>query len=127
MQRTLYVDAVDNHSEEDNCISIHPAHLNYVDSFDKEAFNKVIIKNSPAEFLKSKGLFNIYRTLKNGGICEIIVDQPIYVMQELDAGEIEANCKLAGFDDVSIQSYSFIENVNGNEKKVQTLKLTMVK
>ena len=48
-------------------------------------------------------------------------------MQELDAGEIEANCKLAGFDDVSIQSYSFIENVNGNEKKVQTLKLTMVK
>ena len=127
MQRTLYVDAVDNHSEEDNCISIHPAHLNYVDSFDKEAFNKVIIKNSPAEFLKSKGLFNIYRTLKNGGICEIIVDQPIYVMQELDAGEIEANCKLAGFDDVSIQSHSFIENVNGNEKKVQTLKLTMVK
>ena len=115
MQRTLYVDAVDNHSEEDNCISIHPAHLNYVDSFDKEAFNKVIIKNSPAEFLKSKGLFNIYRTLKNGGICEIIVDQPIYVMQELDAGEIEANCKLAGFDDVSIQSHSYIENVNGNE------------
>ena len=127
MQRTLYVDAVDNHSEEDNCITIHPAHLNYVDSFDKEAFNKVIIKNSPAEFLKSKGLFNIYRTLKNGGICEIIVDQPIYVMQELDAGEIEANCKLAGFDDVSIQSHSYIENVNGNEKKVQTLKLTMVK
>ena len=127
MQRTLYVDAVDNHSEEDNCISIHPAHLNYVDSFDKEAFNKVIIKNSPAEFLKSKGLFNIYRTLKNGGICEIIVDQPIYVMQELDAGEIEANCKLAGFDDVSTQSYSYIENINGKEKKVQTLKLTMVK
>ena len=127
MQRTLYVDAVDNHSEEDNCISIHPAHLNYVDSFEKEAFNKVIIKNSPAEFLKSKGLFNIHRTLKNGGICEIIVDQPIYVMQELDAGEIEANCKLAGFDDVSIQSHSYIENVNGNEKKVQTLKLTLVK
>ena len=127
MQRTLYVDAVDNHSEEDNCISIHPAHLHYVDSFDKEAFNKVIIKNSPAEFLKSKGLFNIYRTLKNGGICEIIVDQPIYVMQELDAGEIEANCKLAGFDDVSTQSYSYIENINGKEKKVQTLKLTMAK
>ena len=127
MQRTLYVDAVDNHSEEDNCISIHPAHLNYVDSFDKEAFNKVIIKNSPAEFLKSKGLFNIYRTLKNGGICEIIVDQPIYVMQELDAGEIEANCKLAGFDDINIQSYSYMENVNGKEKKVQTLKMTMTK
>ena len=127
MQRTLYVDAVDNHSEEDNCITIHPAHLNYVDSFDKEAFNKVIIKNSPAEFLKSKGLFNIYRTLKNGGICEIIVDQPIYVMQELDAGEIEANCRLAGFNDINSESYSSNQIVNGVEKKIQTLRLSMEK
>ena len=127
MQRTLYVDALDNHSEEDNCLSIHPAHLNCVDAFDKNEFNKIVIKNSPSEFLKAKGLFNIYRTLKDGGVLEIIVDQPIYVMQELDAGEIEANCKLAGFDDVSTQSYSYIENINGKEKKVQTLKLTMTK
>ena len=48
-------------------------------------------------------------------------------MQELDAGEIEANCKLAGFDDINIQSYSYMENVNGKEKKVQTLKMTMTK
>ena len=127
MNKTLYVDAIDNHADEENCIWIHPSHLNFVDAFDKKSFNKIIIKNSPADFLKAKGLFNINRALKEGGICEIIVDQPIYVMQELDAGEIEANCKLAGFDDVSIQSHSYIENVNGNEKKVQTLKLTMVK
>ena len=127
MEKTLYVDAIDNHADEENCISIHPSHLNFVNAFDKGAFNKILIKNSPSEFLKAKGLFYIYRTLVDGGVCEIIVDQPIYVMQELDAGEIEANCKLAGFDDVSIQSHSFIENVNGNEKKVQTLKLTMVK
>ena len=127
MKRTLYVDGQDNHSEEENCISIHPAHLNCVDAFDKQAFNKVVIQNSPAEFLKAKGLFYIYRTLVDGGVCEIIVDQPIYVMQELDAGEIEANCKLAGFDDINIQSYSYMENVNGKEKKIQTLKMTMTK
>ena len=127
MEKTLYVDAIDNHADEENCISIHPSHLNFVNAFDKGAFNKILIKNSPSEFLKAKGLFNINRALKPGGVCEIIVDQPIVVMQDLDAGEIEANCKLAGFDDVSIQSHSFIENVNGNEKKVQTLKLTMVK
>ena len=127
MKRTLYVDAQDNHSEEENCISIHPAHLNCVDAFDKQAFNKVVIQNSPAEFLKANGLFYIYRTLVDGGVCEIIVDQPIYVMQELDAGEIEANCKLAGFDDINTQSYSYMENINGKEKKVQTLKMTMTK
>ena len=48
-------------------------------------------------------------------------------MQDLDAGEIEANCKLAGFDDINTESYSFVEKHNGNEKKIQTLKLIMTK
>ena len=77
----------------------------------KEPINKVVIKNSPVEFLKSKGFFNIYRTLKEGGVCEIIVYQPIFVMQDLNSGEIEANCKLVRFNDILIQSYSFIEIV----------------
>ena len=71
----------------------------------------MVIKNSPVEFLKSKGFFNIYRTLKEGGVCEIIVYQPIFIMQDLNSGEIEANCKLVRFNDILIQSYSFIEIV----------------
>ena len=71
----------------------------------------MVIKNSPVEFLKSKGFFNIYRTLKEGGVCEIIVYQPIFVMQDLNSGEIEAHCKLVRFNDILIQSYSFIEIV----------------
>ena len=71
----------------------------------------MVIKNSPVEFLKSKGFFNIYRTLKEGAVCEIIVYQPIFVMQDLNSGEIEANCKLVRFNDILIHSYSFIEIV----------------
>ena len=127
MSKTLYIDAIDNHADEEDCIWIHPSHLNFVVAFDKKSFNKIIIKNSPAEFLKAKGLFNVNRALKEGGICEIVVDQPIVVMQDLDAGEIEANCKLAGFEDINTESYTFSESVNGKEKKVQTLRLTMTK
>lgn len=126
-ERTLYVDSINNHSNEENCISVHPSHLNYIDAFDKEAFNKIIIKNSPLKYLKAKGLFNINRALKSGGICEIIVDQPIMIMQDLDANEIEANCKLAGFNDINTENYSSIENINGIENRIQTLKLVMVK
>ena len=126
-ERKLYVDSINNHSNEENCISVHPSHLNYIDAFDKEAFNKIIIKNSPLKYLKAKGLFNINRALKTGGICEIIVDQPIMIMQDLDANEIEANCKLAGFNDINTENYSSIENVNGIENRIQTLKLVMVK
>ena len=126
-ERTLYVDSINNHSNEENCISVHPSHLNYIDAFDKGAFNKIIIKNSPLKYLKAKGLFNINRALKSGGICEIIVDQPIMIMQDLDANEIEANCKLAGFNDINTENYSSIENINGIENRIQTLKLVMVK
>jgi len=127
MQKTLYIDSIDNHSNEENCISIHPSHLNFLDAFDKASFNKIIIKNSPSEFLNAKGLFYVNRCLKKGGICEIIVDQPFVVMQDTDAEEIEANCKLAGFEDINIESYSSNEIVNGVEKKIQTLKLSMEK
>ena len=126
-ESTLYVDSINNHSNEENCISVHPSHLNYIDAFDKEAFNKIIIKNSPLKYLKAKGLFNINRALKSGGICEIIVDQSIMIMQDLDANEIEANCKLAGFNDINTENYSSIENINGIENRIQTLKLVMVK
>ena len=77
----------------------------------KKNLIKWLLKNSPDEFLQSNGFFNIYRTLKEGGVCEIIVYQPIFVMQDLNAGEIEANCKLVRFNDILIQSYSFIEIV----------------
>ena len=78
--KTLYIDSIDNHSNEENCISIHPSHLNFLDEFDKDSFNKIIIKNSPSNFLKAKGLFYVNHCLKKWGICEIIVDQPIFVM-----------------------------------------------
>ena len=48
-------------------------------------------------------------------------------MQDLDAGEIEANCRLAGFNDINIETYSSNQNVNGVEKKIQTLRLSMEK
>ena len=66
MEKTLYVDAIDNHADEENCISIHPSHLNFVNAFDKGAFNKILIKNSPSEFLKAKGLLSIMLSLPNG-------------------------------------------------------------
>ncbi len=127
MMKTLYIDSIDNHSNEENCISIHPSHLNFLDAFDKGSFDIIMIQNTPAEFLKAKGLFYVNRCLKKGGICEIIVDQPIFVMQDLDAGEIEANCRLAGFNDINIETYSSNQNVNGVEKKIQTLRLSMEK
>ena len=42
-------------------------------------------------------------------------------MQDLDVDEIEANCKLAGFNDINIESYSSNQIINGVEKQFKLL------
>ena len=127
MTSILYVDGLDSHEKEKNAMVITPNHLNLADAFQKEAFDKIIIQNSKSDFLTGKGFFNLCRTLKSGCICEVIVEQPIAVMQQLDAGEIEANGKLGGFNKIETSPYDTYVSRKGQQTKFSTLKLTMYK
>ena len=122
-KRILYVDPRDNHDNEDNCLVIHPSHLNNVDTFQSNTFDKIFINNTKTELLRAKGFFNLAKCLKSKGTLEIIVDQPIAVMQNLDAGEIEANAKLGGFIDIKTVGHE----INNNGTKLSTLKISMNK
>ena len=122
-KRILYVDPKDNHNNEDNCLVIHPSHLNMADTFESNTFDKIYINNTKTELLRAKGFFNLAKCLKSKGILEIIVDQPIAVMQNLDAGEIEANAKLGGFIDINSENCT----VNNNGTKLSTIKIKMSK
>ena len=127
MSSILYVDGLDAHEKEKNAIVITPNHLNLADAFQKEVFDKIIVLNSKSDLLTGKAFFNLWRTLKQGGICEVVVDQPIAVMQQLDAGEIEANGKLGGFSVVTTNPYDTYVLRKGQQTKLSTLKLTMNK
>ena len=106
---------------------ITPNHLNLADAFQKEVFDKIVVLNSKSDLLSGKAFFNLNRALKQGGVCEVIVDQPIAVMQPLDAGEIEANGKLGGFSVVTTEDYATYVVSKGGKNKVPTIKLTMRK
>ena len=127
MSNILYVDGLEAHEKENNAMVITPNHINLVDAFQKEVFDKIIIQNSKSEFLTGKAFFNLCRTLKSGCICEVIVEQPIAVMQQLDAGEIEANAKLGGFNKIETNPYETYVTRKGQQTKFSTLKLTMKK
>ena len=127
MTSILYVDSQDSHEKEKNVMVITPSHLNLADAFQKEVFDKIIIQNSKSDYLTGKGFFNLWRTLKSGGVCEVIVEQPIAVMQQLDAGEIEANGKLGGFNNIETTPYETYVNRKGQQTKFATLKLIMHK
>ena len=48
-------------------------------------------------------------------------------MQQLDAGEIEANGKLGGFNNIETTPYETYVNRKGQQTKFSTLKLIMHK
>ena len=123
IKRILYVDSKDNHDKEDNCLVIHPSHLNMADTFESNTFDKIYINNTKTELLRAKGFFNLAKCLKPKGQLEIIVDQPIAVMQNLDAGEIEANAKLGGFVNITNENCT----INNNGTKLSTIKIKMIK
>ena len=127
MASVLYVDELDAHEKEKNAMVITPNHLNLADAFQKEVFDKVIVLNSKSDLLTGKAFFNLWRALKSGGVCEVVVDQPIAVMQQLDAGEIEANGKLGGFSIVTSSPYDTYISSKGQQTKFSTIKLTMNK
>ena len=122
-KRILYVDPKDNHDKEDNCLVINPSHLNMADTFESNTFDKIYINNTKTELLRAKGFFNLAKCLKSKGTLEIIVDQPIAVMQNLDAGEIEANAKLGGFREINSENCT----INNNGTKLSTIKIKMIK
>jgi hypothetical protein len=126
-QKLLIVDSIDSHDGEDGVMVVHPAHLSAVENFAKASFDRCLIAHSPAQYLRAIALFNIAKCLKSGAICEIIIYQPLSVLQDLDAGQIEAYARLAGFKDIREESYNGVENIRGRERKVSTLKLSMTR
>ena len=126
-EKLLIIDSIDSHDGEDGVMVVHPAHLNAVENFAKASFDRCIINHSPAQYLRAIALFNIAKCLKSESICEIIVYQPLSVLQDLDASQIEAYARLAGFKDIREESYNGVENIRGRDRKVSTLKLSMTR
>lgn len=127
MSNTLIIDGKDNHEDEDGVMTIHPSHISLIRNFEQKSFDKCKILNCPVEYLTPKGFFGIFRVLKDGAECEIIIDQPITVMQTLDAGEVEGNAKLGGFRDFVTESCEYLYKDKGFEKNMPTIKLIMKK
>lgn len=124
---TLVVDSKDLHLEEENEFAIHPAKLQWLSFFEKESFDKVVIRNTPTASLKSISFFFMGKILKPSSIVEVYVDQPISVMQALDASEIEANAKLAGFVDIQQHEIEYFVREGEKDIKIKTMKMSMVR
>ena len=121
----LIVDNEDLYLETENVFYINPHRLSLVRCLSDNQFVSCLIKNSPIDTLTSMNFSYILRKLKQNVHVEVVIFQPITVMQEYDAKQVEANAKLAGFADFNTESQEFIDPKTN--KKFSTLVVSFTK
>jgi len=123
----IYIDSKNSHADDHNIFSIHPNKLHFLGNFEKESFDAGVIQNCPSSTIKTLGLFYLVKILKPNAKLDVIIDQPISVMQGLDASEIEANAKLAGFVDIQQSDYETTNTEGERKMNIKTISLTMTR
>ena len=121
----LAIDSEDTYLDQPNVFYIHPGRISTVRCVANIQFSSASIKNSPVNSLTSLNLVAVLEKMKQNAPLEVYIDQPITVMQEYDAKQVEANLKLAGFDEISINSGDYVKQSTG--KKIETLVVSCIK
>lgn len=115
----IIVDKVEPEGED--IMYILPSKFSSCKYLSSNTFDQATIRNCPVEKITSGGLIGIFSSLKPLGKITIIVDQPIAVMLFYDSKQIEANLKLAGFENIKIEDVTIKDTKTGQQ--IQTQKL----
>ena len=96
----------------ENIMYILPDNLSSIKFVESNTFDSVIIKDCKINAITSLSLSYIFRSMKPEGRLEIIISQPITVMQSLDSKQIEAHCEHVGFEDISSENIMYTSEKN---------------
>ena len=118
----LLVDTIEPEGED--IMYLLPSKLSSSRYLASNAFDQATIKNCPVEKITSGGLIGIFASLKPLAKINIIVYQPIAVMLAYDSKQIEANLKLAGFEDIKINDINIKDDKTGKMIQTQSIEAT---
>ncbi len=124
-QMTLIIDTSDTYSNIENYFYINPSNLAKIKSLSSEQFSSVIIKNTKVDLITPLILTNLFTKMKINGKGEIIISEPISVMQSFEAKTIIANLKIGGFDEIKINDSFFFDEKY--KKKIPTLSVNFIR
>ena len=111
--------------EGENTMYITPSNLSSLKFLSSNTFDFCLIKDCPVSSLTSLCLSQIFRVMKYESRIEILVSQPMTVMQALDSKQIEAHCEHVGFENISIENANYIDEKHN--KKYPTLAVVCFK
>lgn len=121
---TLVVDSIDKYND-DNIYYVQPKRFSSIQYLQNNFFSKCKIQNSNIDLLTPFAFLNLFSKLKKNAITEIIIDQPVSVMQEYDARQVIANAQMAGFTNIKTTDTQYIEP--RTQKKIDTLCVSFTK
>ncbi len=112
---TLLISQNDTRQGDNSVFYVHPQRLNLLYVLSDAVFESCLIENTLIDSLSSIHFAYILRTLKPNAPVKVVVYQPITVMQEYDAKQVEANAKLAGFNDFQNTPDTFKDQKTGKD------------
>lgn len=112
---SLHISTNDAHLTDASIFYVHPQRLPILHVISDNVFESCLIDYTNIDLLSSIHFAYIMRTLKPEATVKVIVHQPITVMQEFDAKQVEANAKLAGFINFENSTDTFKDNKTGKE------------
>ena len=115
---TLMIDTIDSYQDDPSKFYIHPCRIQTIRCVKNNSLQGAQIVNTPVSYLTAFNLVQVLEKIAPLTKVEVTIFQPVTVMQEYDAKQVEANAKLAGFENISIDPTTFIDNDN---KKINTL------
>ena len=121
---TLVVDSIDKYND-DNIYYVQPKRFSSIQYLQNNFFSKCKIQNSNIDLLTPFAFLNLFSKLKKNANTEIIIDQPVSVMQEYDARQVIANAQMAGFTNIKTTDTQYIEPKT--QKKIDTLCVSFTK
>ena len=99
----------------ENIMYILPENLSSIKFVESNTFDSAIIKDCKVSSITSLSLSYIFRAMKPDGRVEIIISQPMTVMQSLDSKQIEAHCEHVGFEDISTEDTMYTDKKNNKQ------------
>jgi hypothetical protein len=119
----LIIDSKDVWGKEKEVFHLKPEKAHLACCLDNGRFNCCSIFNTSVDEITPRLLSGLYDKLVPNSVVTVVVNQPISVMQEFDAKQVEANAKCCGYTDVKI---SPIE-VEDKDYKYNSLSVSFVR
>ena len=116
----LIIDSIEPEDKQE-AMHIKPSRINTTKYLSQNIFDQATIRHSSVEQITSNGLSGIFSSLKPLGKINIIVHQPIGVMIFYDSKQIEANLKLAGFENIKISDIKYNDEITKHEVQTQEI------